>query len=49
MHPKRLLVTHWRELIDFPEYSEEFANEFYKRNSAFDKEQETMDRIINDK
>lgn len=48
MHPTRLLVTHWRELIQFPEYSLEFAEKFYKRNSAFDKVQETMERIINE-
>lgn len=32
MHPHRLRVTHWRELIDFPEYSQEWANKFCERN-----------------
>lgn len=34
MHPKRLKVTHWRELYEFPKISEEEINDFLSKNKT---------------
>lgn len=34
MHPERLKVTHWRDLIEFPDYSIKWTEKFWRENAT---------------